>query len=239
MSEYHVLMFEWFDSLRPINNPSDRTGRVFLSWTSTKLGLMCLARGHSALTPVRLQPAAPRSRVKHSTTDQMRSLCDVFAYRRLEPTWLLISHQSACTGLLPHALGLNFGFLTVRKPKLSPSACEDQIWYEKRKTWSRPFSILNWPENKFKPSNDEIKEVITCFSLFLSPSQQLWSCRASSPNHTISWAIVHTLNKRKGEMVVEIISRSISTEAWDRAGIELANPGSAVMWYDLWYYEIP
>ena len=29
-------------------------------------------------------------------------------------------------------------------------------------------------------------------------------------------------------MTVEIISQSISTKVWDRAGIELATPGSAV-----------
>ena len=29
---------------------------------------MCLAQGHNAVTPVRLKPAAPLSRVKHSTT---------------------------------------------------------------------------------------------------------------------------------------------------------------------------
>ena len=29
-------------------------------------------------------------------------------------------------------------------------------------------------------------------------------------------------------MTVEIVSRSISTKVWDRAGIELATPGSAV-----------
>ena len=34
-----------FDSLRPINNLSVKQGRVFLGWTSTKLGLMCLAQG--------------------------------------------------------------------------------------------------------------------------------------------------------------------------------------------------
>ena len=34
---------------------------------------MCLAQGHNALTPVRLEPAAPRSRVKHSTTEPLRS----------------------------------------------------------------------------------------------------------------------------------------------------------------------
>ena len=35
---------------------------------------MCLAQGHNAVTPVRLEPAAPRSRVKLSTTEPLRSL---------------------------------------------------------------------------------------------------------------------------------------------------------------------
>ena len=30
---------------------------------------MCLAQGHNTVTPVRLEPAASRSRVKHSTTE--------------------------------------------------------------------------------------------------------------------------------------------------------------------------
>ena len=37
-----------------------------------KLGLMCLAQGHSAVTPVRLESAAPESRAKHSTTEPLR-----------------------------------------------------------------------------------------------------------------------------------------------------------------------
>ena len=35
---------------------------------------MCLAQGHNAVTPVRLKPEAPRSPVKHSTTEPLRSL---------------------------------------------------------------------------------------------------------------------------------------------------------------------
>ena len=35
---------------------------------------MCLAQGHNAVTPVRLEPTALRSRVKHSTTEPLRSL---------------------------------------------------------------------------------------------------------------------------------------------------------------------
>ena len=34
---------------------------------------MCLAQGHDAVTPVRLEPAARRPRVKHSTTEPLRS----------------------------------------------------------------------------------------------------------------------------------------------------------------------
>ena len=49
--------------------------------TGTKLGLMLLAQGHNAMTPVRLEPAAPRSRVKHSTTEQLRSDDEVLINR--------------------------------------------------------------------------------------------------------------------------------------------------------------
>ena len=73
-------LFVWFDSLCPINNLSVIKGLVFLGWTSTKLGLMCLAQGHNAVTPVRLEPANPLLRVKHSTTEPLRSLSN-----RLDP----------------------------------------------------------------------------------------------------------------------------------------------------------
>ena len=43
---------------------------------------MCLAQGHNPVMPVRLEPAAPESLVKHSTTEPLLSLgslaCDVF-----------------------------------------------------------------------------------------------------------------------------------------------------------------
>ena len=35
---------------------------------------MCFAQGHNAMTPVRLESTASRSRVKHSTTEPLRSL---------------------------------------------------------------------------------------------------------------------------------------------------------------------
>ena len=39
--------------------------------TNTKLGIMCLAQGHNAVTQVRLEPAVPWSQVKHSTTESL------------------------------------------------------------------------------------------------------------------------------------------------------------------------
>ena len=65
----------WF--LRPSNNFSFKLGRVFLGWTSTKLGLMCLAQGHNSVTPVRLEPASLWSQVKHSTTEPLHSLIPI------------------------------------------------------------------------------------------------------------------------------------------------------------------
>ena len=47
---------------------------IFLGWTSTKLGLMCLAQGQNPVTLVRLKPAALQPRVKHSTTEPLRTL---------------------------------------------------------------------------------------------------------------------------------------------------------------------
>ena len=73
--EYKFFLNFLFDSLRPMNNLSVIKGRVFLGWTSTKLGLMSLAQGHNAVTPMRLEPGAPWSRVKHSTTDSFITSC--------------------------------------------------------------------------------------------------------------------------------------------------------------------
>ena len=66
----------WLDLVLyvPVNNFSVMSERVFLGWTRTKEGLMCLTQGHKAVTPVRLEPATPRSRVKHSNTEPLCSL---------------------------------------------------------------------------------------------------------------------------------------------------------------------
>ena len=53
----------------PVNIFSVMSGWVFLGLTSTKQRIKCLAQGHNAVPPVRLEPAAPQSRIKHSTTE--------------------------------------------------------------------------------------------------------------------------------------------------------------------------
>ena len=45
---------------------------------------MCLAQGHNTVTPVRLEPAATWSRVKHPTTEPLRSLHDVETYSTVQ-----------------------------------------------------------------------------------------------------------------------------------------------------------
>ena len=94
-SKIHHVVQDLFDLILyvPVNNLSVTSERVFPGWTSTKLGLMCLAQGNNTVTPVRLEPAALRSRVKHSTAEPLRSLCcsrgmSIFSYwlRTLGPT---------------------------------------------------------------------------------------------------------------------------------------------------------
>ena len=62
----------WFDSL--CHNFSVMLGWVFLSWTRTKQGFMCLAQGHKGVPQAMLEPATIRSRVKPSTTGQLCSI---------------------------------------------------------------------------------------------------------------------------------------------------------------------
>ena len=65
-----------FDLILYVNNHSVTSGQVFLGWTRTKLGLMCLAQRHNAVALVRLESAALRSPslVKHSSTEPLCSL---------------------------------------------------------------------------------------------------------------------------------------------------------------------
>ena len=76
----------------PVNNFSVMSGLVFLGLTGTKQRLMCLAQGSNAVMPVRLKPATPQSRVKHSTTEPLCS-------RHSQKLWVFLqfiglSHRS-------------------------------------------------------------------------------------------------------------------------------------------------
>ena len=108
------------------------------------------------------------------------------------------------------------------------------------------------PECKKSPADNthECQTVYFClFCCFTSQVNSYGHCgTVSSPSHTFSWA---GLNKRltsnsctyirllltttllewisrRRRMTVEIISWSISTKVWDRTGIELETPESAV-----------
>ena len=52
-----------------LNRDGSSWAEPVLSWDK-----FVLLKDHNAVTPVRLEPAAPRSRVKHSTTGPLRSL---------------------------------------------------------------------------------------------------------------------------------------------------------------------
>ena len=59
---------------------------------------MCLAQGHNAVTPVRLEPATPRSQVKYSTTEPLRSQDGILLSWTGNCTWnymalLLVHYQ--------------------------------------------------------------------------------------------------------------------------------------------------
>ena len=53
----------------PVNNFSVMSGQIFLDWTSTKQGFMCLAQGHKAVMQVRLKHPTHWSSDVHSSTE--------------------------------------------------------------------------------------------------------------------------------------------------------------------------
>ena len=73
-----IILFDLIPYV-PVNNFSVMSEQVFLGWTSTKQGLMCLAQGHIAVPTVRLEPPPPppppplQSQVQHSTTEPLHS----------------------------------------------------------------------------------------------------------------------------------------------------------------------
>ena len=74
-----IFVFDLFDL---IQQSFSYTGTGLPGSNQYLARINVLAQGHNAVTPVRLEPAAPRSRVKHSTTEPLRSL-GIFVYSRV------------------------------------------------------------------------------------------------------------------------------------------------------------
>ena len=63
--------FVSFDSLCPINNLSVTNGQGLPGLNQYYARINVLAQGHNAVMPVRLEPTAPQSGVKHTTTETL------------------------------------------------------------------------------------------------------------------------------------------------------------------------
>ena len=85
----------------PVNIFSVMSGWVFLGWTSTKQGLMCLAQEHNTETQMRLEPITPRSSVMHPSTEPLHSLnpklSNLYHWTTGAPRWQIDRHM---TGVL-------------------------------------------------------------------------------------------------------------------------------------------
>ena len=70
-----LVLFLWFDSLCPSQQFCSYIGTNLFGLNQyLKQGFMCLAQEHNPVNPVKLEPATPRSRDKHSTTEPLRSM---------------------------------------------------------------------------------------------------------------------------------------------------------------------
>ena len=132
-----LFCFVWFDSLLPSQQSFSYVGTVFLGWSSTKLELMCLAQGHNAVTPMRLKTADFQSRVKHSTTEPLRThtcICTHLYLYTYVHSYLLI--------LGPARLGWNIDLLS----RLLPS----KFLQKDSRRWSQGHhqASICWPDSK-------------------------------------------------------------------------------------------
>ena len=69
------ILFDLFDLILNVPSTIFQLNRDGSSWFEPVLSYdkCVLLNDHNAVTPVRLEPAAPRSRVQHSTTEPLRS----------------------------------------------------------------------------------------------------------------------------------------------------------------------
>ena len=73
ISGLYVCLVWFFMSLSTFFSLVGLSGEVFLGWTSFKQRIKCLSQGHNTVLLVRLKPATPQFRVKHSTTEPLCS----------------------------------------------------------------------------------------------------------------------------------------------------------------------
>ena len=87
---------------------------------------MCLAQGHNAVAPVRLEPVDPWSQVKHTTTEPLHSqylnLCDIRIYYECEG------------GIEKSASGSLFGIMRIAEGW--------QMVYEREEFFNGPFTQM-------------------------------------------------------------------------------------------------
>ena len=69
-----------------------------------------LLKDHNAVTPVRLEPATPRSRVKHSTTEPLGSLLDILWHF----IWVFTDCQSLQVPVSRMKMVMTFPFKKVK-----------------------------------------------------------------------------------------------------------------------------
>ena len=84
-----LFCFCLFDLILYVPSTIFQLNRDGSSWVEPVLSLdkCVLLKDHNAVTPVRLKPAAPRFRVKHSTTESLRfqhaDLCIACGYTQI------------------------------------------------------------------------------------------------------------------------------------------------------------
>ena len=69
---------------------------------------MCLAQGHNVVTPMRLKPGGPRSRVKHSTTEPLCSQEQVNGFL-LNRMYMMLGHEEFIKFVTSFKFYLPFG----------------------------------------------------------------------------------------------------------------------------------
>ena len=67
-----------------VAGPQIRVTENNFSYFSTKTYVVSTHKNHNAVTPVRLKPATPRSRVKHSSTEPLLPLYPMYLYTDYE-----------------------------------------------------------------------------------------------------------------------------------------------------------